>query len=98
MAEKKEWKEGERAVVKGKKGQSATLISTGLLRLECADCIEGPDRGKEEEPGIFFMKGDYANYCPTCGGKNIKRNWTRPMTVLVPEEEASFLAHPKSEQ
>lgn len=77
-------------------GQRATLMSTGLLRCECADCLRGAKIDNRGEPtsGVFFTPSDLVTYCPSCGGQNIRKTWARPMTVLVPETEMdNFMAH-----
>lgn len=89
------WQTGPVVTVFGAaSGQRADLVTTGLLRMECQDCaskVESPTN--DDTAGVFFMLGDLARYCPTCGGKNIKKTWTRPMTVMVPEEDApAFMA------
>lgn len=70
-------------------GQRATLISTGLLRCECMECLRGAKKDARGEPtiGVFFTPSDMVTYCPTCGGRDIRKAWTRPMTALVPEAE-----------
>jgi hypothetical protein len=80
-------------------GQRATLISTGLLRCECLDCIKDSKRDSNGEPttGVFYANSDQVAFCPTCGRQSIKKTWTRPMTVLVPETEMESFMDSKPE-
>lgn len=92
---KNKWKSGSPPIlaIGAAEGERVHLVSAGMLRHECSACQAGQESlNNDNHSGVFFMMEDLALFCPTCGSKNIKKCWTRPMTVLVPEEEASFMA------
>jgi hypothetical protein len=71
----------DKAVVRDpENGERAILISTGLLECACALC-----------EAVFYIRSDIVQCCPSCGALDVRKCWTRPQVVLVPESEASFL-------
>jgi Zn finger protein HypA/HybF involved in hydrogenase expression len=71
--------------IKGADGKrSATMISTGLLQCECEACALR-----------FYVPSRVVEMCPACGHRKVKMMWTRPQTVLVPEDQSTFFNHKK---
>jgi hypothetical protein len=65
------------ATIAGKDGSNATLISEGLLKCRCLGCA-----------AVFYSPSDLIQCCPVCTGREIEKVWTRPQTLLVPENES----------
>jgi len=59
-----------------KNGSNVTLVSEGMLKCRCKSCDT-----------TFYMSSDMAQVCPCCIGREIEKVWTRPQTLLVPENE-----------
>lgn len=78
----------DKIVVGDGDGGQAHYISTGLLACFCQDC---------HKP--FYVESDMGHIsCPYCtppaqGASGVEKTWTRPQTVLVPEDEATFLVY-----